>query len=166
MDYKGVIIEKSLISFLTLAKKQTYANTSAEKITPSREGSKDYHYESIVEGELMKYHDTYFGGTKFIGEEVVYRGSNVPKWAMNYYGVTLDESLSESVMDNALRPALMKVGEDETVLPLRDPSRFENNGYLYTFKSTGTMEDFEGIEEIHKDDKLIYKLHCHGGIIE
>ena len=30
----------------------------------------------------------------------------------------------------------------------------------------GTIENFIGIEEIHKDGKLIYQLKCHGGVIE
>lgn len=29
-----------------------------------------------------------------------------------------------------------------------------------------TIENFVGIEEIYKDEKLIYRLNCHGGIIE
>lgn len=84
---------------------------------------------------------------------------------MNYYGVTLDESLSEETMDKALRPALMKVGEDESVLPVRGPSKFENDGYIYTFEVTGTLDCFEGSEKIYKEDKLIYQLTCHGGLI-
>ena len=155
-----------LIGFLLDAKKETYANSNAQKQESSRLGSNDYHYEDEIEGEMMMYHDTYFGGTRFIGEEVVYRGTTSPKWAMNYYGVTLDEDLSEEAMDKALRPALMKVGEDDTVLPLRGPSKFENEGYTYTFKSEGQMDNFTGIEEITKDGKLVYQLHCHGGIIE
>lgn len=100
MDYRG---------FLIRAKKQTYANSNIEKIKSSRLGSNDYEYEEEVEGQIIKYHDTYFGGTKFMGEEVVYCGEKVPKWGMNYYGITLDENLSEEAMDRVLRPALMKV---------------------------------------------------------
>ena len=152
--------------FLVKAKKQTYANSNADKIISSRVGSNDYHYEEEVNGEKMIYHDTYFGGTKFIGEEVIYCESNIPVWGMNYYGVTIDETLSEEAMDSALRPALMQVGEDNSILPVRGPSKFENAGYIYTFKVTGTIENFEGIEEIYKGDKLIYKLRCHGGVIK
>ncbi|MBO5095429.1 MAG: hypothetical protein J6B98_00940 [Bacilli bacterium] len=155
-----------LTGFLVYAKQNTYANSNAKKIESSRKGSNDYHFEEIIEGEKMTYHDTYFGGTRFMGEEVVYRSTNSPKWGMNYYGITLDESLSEEAMDKALRPALMKVGEDNSVLPLRGPKYFENEGYIYTFKSEGTIENFIGIEEIHKDGKLIYQLKCHGGVIE
>ncbi len=158
--------EGLLNRFLIEAKKSTYANANIEKETASRLGSNDYHYEVELEGEMMKYHDTYFGRVKFIGEEVVYRGSDVPKWGMNYYGNTLDEEATEELMDSILRKALMKVGEDSSVLPLRGPSYFENNGYVYTFKSEGTMDNFHGIEEVHKNGKLVFELHCHGGIIE
>ena len=66
----------------------------------------------------MVYHDTYFGNTKFIGEEVVYIENNIVKWGMNYYGVTFDEHLSEEIFNNVLRPALMKVGEDKNIIPV------------------------------------------------
>lgn len=161
MDYKGVITK-----FLIEAKKQTYANSNADKIGSSRLGSNDYEYTEEIEGEKMTYHDTYFGGVKFIGEEVVYRGTNFPKWGMNYYGVTIDDTLSEEAMDKALRPALMKVGEDKTVIPVRGPSIFENEDFVYTFKTDGKIENFTGVEEIYKGNKLVYRLHCHGGIIE
>lgn len=155
-----------LTNFLIKAKKQTYANSNAKKMDPSRFGSSDYQYEEEIEGKTMKYHDTYFGGTKFIGEEVVYCEENTPKWGMNYYGVTLDENLSEETMDKALRPALMKVGEDSSVIPARGPSKFQNGEYTYTFKYEGNIENFVGTEAIYKNEELIYQLHCHGGIIK
>lgn len=102
-------MNQELIKFLIEAKKQTYANENIEKINPTRKGSHDYEYSS----KNMTYHDTFFGGTKFMGEEVVYSKETIPVWGMNYYGITLDESLSEEAMDKVLRPALMKVGEDD-----------------------------------------------------
>lgn len=155
-----------LLQFLICAKKQTYANSNAEKQVASRLGSNDYQYTEIIDGKKMIYHDTYFGATKFIGEEVVYQDGDVPKWGMNYYGITLDDSLSEEAMDKALRPALMQVGNDTSVLPVRGPSQFENEGYVYTFRTEGTIENFTGIEEIYLGDKRIFCLHCHGGIIQ
>lgn len=159
-------IENTFINFLINAKKETYANSTVEKVKSSRLGSKDYHYERNIEGNQYIYHDTYFGETRFIGEEVVYCNSNKPIWGMNYYGVTLDKSIGEEAMDNVLRPALIKVGEDKNVIPVRGPENYENNGYTYIFKAKGTMENFDGIEQIYKDDILIYELHCSGGIIE
>lgn len=155
-----------LIGFLVEAKKQTYANGNVNKKISSRLGSNDYHYEEEVEGEIMMYHDTYFGGLKFIGEEVVYRGNDKPKWGMNYYGITINENLSEEAMDKVLRPALMKVGEDDKVVPVRGPSEYKNGEYIYTFTSKGSIESFNGVERIYKNDELLYELNCNGGLIE
>lgn len=159
-------IDNTFIDFLIKAKKSTYANSTIEKVASSRTGSSDYNYEEIIDNKKYIYHDTYFGGTRFMGEEVVYCDSDKPIWGMNYYGVTFDDTLGEEAMDKALRPALIKVGEDRNVIPARGPIKFENNGYVYTFKTTGTIENFDGVEQIYKDNNLIYELHCSGGIIK
>lgn len=153
-------MNKELYNFLIEAKKQTYANGNVEKLSSSRDKSSDYEYSK----GNMKYHDTYFGGIKFMGEEVVY-SSDEPIWGMNYYGVTLDERLSEDAMDNALRPALMQVGSDENI-PVRGPREYVNNGYKYTFEVIGDLDNFDGVEAISKDGDIIYTLKCHGGVIK
>lgn len=147
--------------FLIEAKKQTYANANVEKVSSSRYESKDYEYKK----ENMIYHDTYFGGTNFIGEEVIYLDNKI-YWAMNYYGVTLDETLEEEAMDSALRPALMLVGEDKSVIPVRGPKEFINGEYKYNFEVEGNLDYFSGIEIIYKNDKKIYELRCNGGLIK
>ena len=147
--------------FLIEAKKQTYANENAPRINSSRLNSKDYEYKK----NNMIYHDTYFGGTNFIGEEVIYI-DNQTYWAMNYYGVTLDETLGEEAMDNALRPALMKVGEDNKIIPVRGPKEFINGEYKYTFEVQGDINYFNGIEIIYKNGIKIYELRCSGGLIK
>lgn len=152
---------KEFIDFLVKAKKGTYANGDAPKVLPSRLKSKDYEF---TYGNFT-YHDTYFGGVKFMGEEVVYYNDNI-LWGMNYYGVTIDDSLTEEVMDKVLRVALMKVGEDKDIIPIRGPKEFINEDYLYTFNVDGDMENFIGTEQIYKDKKLIYELKCHGGILK
>ena len=155
-------MNKELYDFLIEAKKQTYANENVEKVNSSRKGSHDYHYQN----ERMIYHDTYFGGTKFMGEEVVYFNEETPIWGMNYYGITLSESLSEEAMDKALRPALMMVGEDNDVIPVRGPRKFKNGEYEYKFSTNGNLDCFEGVETIHKDKEKVYELKCYGGIIK
>ena len=152
---------KEFLEFLVKAKKSTYANSDAPKVLPSRLKSKDYEF---TDGNFT-YHDTYFGGVKFMGEEVVYYNNDI-LWGMNYYGVTIDDSLTEEVMDKVLRVALMKVGEDKKVIPVRGPKEFINEDYLYIFNVDGDMENFVGTEKIYKDKKLIYELKCHGGIIK
>lgn len=162
-DLDRLLKEQELIdlqNFLIEAKKETYANGTVEKVNPTRRGSSDYEYKN----DKYSYHDTYFGGTDFQGQEVVYQQEDTPIWGMIYYGRTLDESLSEEAMDNALRPALMQVGEDDTI-PVRGPKEFENQGYKYTFEVTGDLTNFEGEETIEKEGKKIYTLKCHGGMI-
>lgn len=162
-DLDRLLKEQELIdlqNFLIEAKKETYANGTVEKAKSTRRGSSDYEYKN----DKYSYHDTYFGGTDFQGQEVVYQQDDTPIWGMIYYGRTLDESLSEEAMDNALRPALMRVGEDDTI-PVRGPKEFENQGYKYTFKVTGDLTNFEGEETIKKEGKEIYTLKCHGGMI-
>ena len=147
--------------FLIEAKKQTYANENAPKIASSRLNSNDYEYRK----DNMIYHDTFFGGTNFIGEEVVYI-DNKTYWAMNYYGITLDESFGEEALDKALRPALMKVGEDKTIIPVRGPKEFINGEYKYVFEVNGDINCFNGIETIYKNNVKIYELKCTGGLIK
>lgn len=151
---------KEIEQFLIEAKGQTYANETVEKVASSRLNSKDYEFKK---GNMV-YHDTYFGGTNFIGEEVVYVDSEI-YWAMNYYGVTLDETLGEEAMDKALRPALMMVGKDD-IIPVRGPRKFQNGEYKYTFEVEGDLKSFHGVETIYKKDEKIYELKCHGGLIK
>ena len=152
---------EDLCTFLIEAKKQTYANEKVKKILSTRRGSYDYEYSNGI----MTYHDTYFGGTNFMGEEVVYLSNETPIWGMNYYGTTLDESLSEETIDKALRPALMKVGEDG-IIPVRGPKEFVNSEYKYTFEVSGTIDYFDGVESIYKNNQKVYVLKCHGGAIK
>ena len=149
-----------LEKFLIKAKKETYANENVEKVKSSRLDSKDYEYKN---GNKI-YHDTYFGGTNFIGEEVVYMDNKI-YWGMNYYGVTLDDTLSEEVMDKALRPALMKV-ESDNIIPVRGPKEFINGEYKYVFDVLGDITYFNGTETIYKKDVKIYELKCSGGLIK
>lgn len=162
-DLDRLLKEQELIDlhkFLIEAKKETYANETAPIVTSTRRGSRDYEYIK----DNWTYHDTYFGGIDFQGQEVVYHRGDTPTWGMVYYGRTLDESLSEEAMDKALRPALMQVGKDDTI-PVRGPKEFENQGYKYTFKVTGDLTNFEGEETIEKEGAKIYTLKCHGGRI-
>lgn len=148
-----------LDGFLREAKANTYANANVKKATPLRPGSNDYHFEK---GDLA-YHDTYFGATKFIGEEIVYKNGK-PAWGMNYYGFTLSNEISESLFDAILRPALMSGSGDN--IPVRGPKEFINGEWKYIFNAEGDLANFTGLEEISKDGKVVCRLHCHGGFIE
>ncbi len=164
-NYEGFDLQL-LGEFLVEAKKQTYASGDDAKVQSSREGSNDYHFATEMRGEKLAYHDTYFGGVRFMGEEVVYCGDGAPKWGMNYRGETLRPDMSEAAMDAVLRPALSMVGEDKDVLPVRGPRHFERGGYVYEFAAEGDLASFRGEEKVTKDGELIYRLICNGGIIE
>lgn len=146
-------------AFLREANLNTYANESVKKAASLRPDSSDYHFEK---GDLT-YHDTYFGATKFIGEEIVYKNGK-PAWGMNYYGFTLDGEISEGLFDTILRPALMSGSGDN--IPVRGPKEFVSGEWKYTFNAEGSLANFTGLEEITKSGKIVCRLHCHGGFVQ
>ena len=78
---------KDLNAFIVKAKAATYVG-DGEKAESCRPGSHDL----IFEKAPFFYLDSYFGGSDFIGQEVVYyKGKSV--WAMNYYGHILAPDL-------------------------------------------------------------------------
>jgi len=147
-----------LDGFLREANLHTYADASAERVASLRPSSKDYHFEK----SNLVFHDTYFGGAKFIGEEVVYKDGK-PVWGMNYFGFTVDDSISEDLFDSILRPALMSGSGDN--IPVRGPKEFANGEWRYVFNADGDLSNFSGLEEIFKKGQVVCRLHCHGGFI-
>ena len=150
---------EELATFLKEANLHTYANEKAEKVTSLRPGSHDYHFEK----DNLIYHDTYFGGRKFIGEEIIYKDGQ-PVWGMNYRGLTLSETMSEGLFDAILRPALMAGSGDN--IPVRGPKEFTSGDWKYTFKVEGDLSNFTGVEEISKKGEIVCRLLCHGGWVE
>jgi hypothetical protein len=151
---------KDLKEFLVRAHHSTYANIHAPKALPLRPDSKDYHFE---EGDFC-YHDTFFGGKQFLGEEVVY-WKGKPFWGMNYYGRGLPVDLPESYFDEILRPALME--EPSARLPVRGPEYFVRVPYEYSFTLIeGDIRSFVAEEKIALNGEIIFITFLHGGIIE
>ena len=146
----------NIIEFLIKAKISTYADGIKYKVTPTRPNSIDYHYEE----DSFSYHDTYFGSKEFYGEEIVHF-DNLPIWHMGYKGGVLNDETTE-IYAKVLKPALKNI---DNKFPLRGPKEFIVGDYKYTFKTIGTLDQFEGIERIYKKDKLVYELICHGGKI-
>ena len=48
----------------------------------------------------------------------------------------------------------------------RGLKEYVNGEYKYSFKVEGDLEYFDGEECIFKDEKKIYELKCHGGMIK
>ena len=150
---------KELTVFLGEANKSTYANKDAPKAVSTRLKSEDYHFEK---GGLI-YHDTYFGGRDFIGEEIVYK-SKKPVWGANYFGFIFDENVGEKDVYNFLRQALMQEYDDE--IPIRGPVKFSDGEWGYTFSVKGALGNFAGKEEISLNGRIVYRCFVHGGFIK
>ncbi len=142
-----------MVAFLCKAKKECYAG-EGNKTDSSRPESMDYRYR---EGEYT-YLDSYFGGEKFIGEEVLYVKDS-PIWSMNYSGRNLGEDFS----GNFLKEALLHVSEE---YPFRGPLVYKSGDYSYHCKIDGDVEWFQGYEEMFLLERRVYECYFHGGMIK
>jgi hypothetical protein len=86
---------QELEGFVVRAKRVTYVG-GGEGIEASRPGAHDLAYEE----DGWKYRDSYFGGTDFVGQEVVWNQGE-PVWAMNYYGWIDEPSLIDAARAGA-----------------------------------------------------------------
>ena len=144
-------------AFIVAAKRQTYVGDGA-KLLSYRQGSHDLQY---AEGDFT-YHDCYFGGTDFAGEEVVYwRGR--PVWAENYFGHIVDESLiSAERVGGVIKSSLTKMYAEGRFL-----GGFEatDGDCTYHDTSAGDATWFQGREWIERVGRTAYELYYHGGLI-
>lgn len=146
--------------FLVAAKRATYAGQGgAATASPLLQDSKQLEYR---DAEFL-YRDIYFGLVHFVGQEVVYFASRAV-WSMSYAGglVAGIEKSSVKPVYSFLRQALMAVPAH---LPLRGPMLFEQEAMRYTFQCSGTLEQFTGVEEIHRHAECLYRLHVTGGCL-
>jgi len=147
-----------LTAFIVRAKSKTYVG-SASKLLSYRPGSKDLQY---AEGDFA-YHDSYFGSTDFIGQEVVYFRGNVV-WVMNYYGYILEpEQITAPETIRMIRASLSKMYEEGRFL-----GGFEHmEGDLrYVDRNDGDVARLHGKEQIERDGQLVYELVYHGGMLK
>jgi hypothetical protein len=148
---------KELNSFIVRAKAATYVG-DGEKVAPCRIGSHDLRF---TDGEWA-YHDSYFGGTDFIGEEVVYFAGK-PVWAMNYYGRILrDDLLSGAQAGQMIKASLSRMYQEGRFL-----GGFEHteSDLTYIDTSEGNADSFRGREIIRREQEVAYELVYHGGLI-
>jgi hypothetical protein len=146
-----------LEAFIVEAKRRTYVGDGAPA-APLRHGSHDLEHST---GDFT-YHDCYFGGTDFVGEEVVYwRGR--PVWAENYFGHILEpDSITAERAGRVIKSSLTKMYAEGRFL-----GGFEATdgdcGYHDT--SSGDVGWFQGREWIDRAGKTVYELFYHGGLI-
>jgi hypothetical protein len=146
-----------LEAFIIDAKRRTYVGDGATLLS-YRQGSHDLQHAA---GDFV-YHDSYFGGTDFAGEEVVYwRGQ--PAWAENYFGHILEPSLiAAERTGQVIKSSLTKLYAEGRFL-----GGFEaaDGDCAYHDTSTGDFTWFQGHEWIDRAGHTVYQLFYHGGLI-
>ena len=147
-----------LESFILDAKSATYVG-GGKPSAACRTGSHDIGYQR----GSWRYLDSYFGGTDFLGQEVVWN-DGVPVWAMNYYGRILEPEM----IDGAIAGAVIKESLSALYRLGRFLGEFEYDvrQYRYADASKGGVEGFLGIERIYVKDKEVYRLDYHGGLVK
>lgn len=148
----------ALSNFIVRAKRTTYVGGGA-KLLPYRLGSRDLQYR---EGDWA-YHDSYFGESDFLGQEIVYYQTKAI-WGMNYYGCLLrpDRATAEQ-MGRMIMISLSKMYEENRFL-----GGFEHveGEFKYVDSSDGNVAAFQGTEFIYLNNELVYRLVYHGGLIQ
>lgn len=148
---------QELNAFIVRAKAATYVG-DGQHADPCRLGSHDLRF---VDRE-WSYHDSYFGGRDFIGEEVVYHG-DTPVWAMNYYGrIVRDDLLSGAEAGQMIKASLSHMYAEGRFL---GSFEYSENDLTYTDSNDGDIVFFRGHESIRRGPELAYELDYHGGLI-
>ncbi len=148
--------DSQLAEFLVQAKRATYASQGDDaSVTPLLPGSRQLEYQL---GDVL-YRDIYFGMAYFVGQETVYENGQ-PIWSMSYAGGVTVEGPGMSETYQFLQYALRHV---EVASPFRGPGLIRQDLFQYTSQTTGTLENFWGIERIARNRAIIYELRYHGG---
>lgn len=143
--------------FVVRAKAAAYVG-GGQNAAPSRTGSHDLCFDD----DPWNYRDSYFGGTDFIGQEVVWH-SDQPIWAMNYFG----RILSNDLIDGAHAAEVIRAALSALCAEGRFLGGFEtwHGDFHYADETMGTVNAFSGIERIITQGILVYWLDYHGGLI-
>lgn len=146
-----------LADFIVRAKASTYVGNGRFR-PPCRPDAKDVGFD---EGD-WSYLDSYFGGTDFLGQEVVWK-AGVAVWAMNYHGRILRPALIDAAgAGRTIKAALSALYREGRFLGGFD---FETPEGRYVDRTEGDFEGFTGTERILVGDEEAYRLVYHGGRI-
>ncbi len=147
----------ALRAFAIAAKKATYVGSGSATVS-SRASSHDLTFVQLP----WSYRDSYFGGTDFLGQEVIWHDGE-PVWAMNYHGYIIRADLiTPTQAGNTLKAAPSLPQSQGRLL---DNLEFTGSHGIYRITSTGTIQLFSGRETIHVNNELAYALDYHGGLI-
>ncbi|WP_196257751.1 DUF5680 domain-containing protein [Pelagibacterium limicola] len=147
-----------LEDFIVAAKAASYIG-GGQPAEPSRPGAHDLTYALGA----WRYRDSYFGGTDFPGQEVVWLAEE-PVWAMNYFGYILRPDL----FDGARAGETVKAALAAMYAEGRFLGGFSWQGPhgLYRDESSGDVTRFHGREVIIAGGVDVYALDYCGGLIK
>ncbi len=149
---------EQLNRFIVRAKAATYVGKGPRSLS-DRPGSHDIQFH---EGAFA-YLDSYYGGTDFIGQEVVYHEGRAV-WAMNYYGRILEPSrITAAEAGQVIQESLSEMYKEGRFL-----GGYQHVTALGTYVDTseGGVDSFIGKEWVTRDGIKVYELVYHGGLIK
>ncbi|AYG65854.1 MULTISPECIES: DUF5680 domain-containing protein [unclassified Rhizobium] len=147
-----------LNGFIVIAKAETYVG-DGERLPSCRSGSHDIGYAN----GRWRYLDSYFGGTDFAGQELVWHDDE-PVWAMNYFGHIIEPDLIDGTRAGmVIKSALLRLYLDEK--RFLGGFEFEHAYGRYIDRSTGDCHHFIGHEAIMVGERKAYELDYRGGLI-
>lgn len=147
----------ALNDIIVRAKAATYVGGGI-KAQSSRPGSHDLAWS---DGD-WRYLDSYFGGSDFLGQETLWRGSE-PVWAMNYYGyISRPDLIDGQRAGETIKAALSAMYREGRFL-----GGFEWIGEFgrYVDASRGDAGHFHGREVILVGGEEAYALDYFGGVV-
>jgi hypothetical protein len=143
--------------FIVRAKAATYVGNGTG-LLPYRLDSHDLQFADGA----WTYHDSYFGGTDFAGQETVYV-ERTAVWVMNYFGRILEPGLIDGeTAGQVIKESLTAMYREGRFL---GGYRHETGAYTYHDSSTGSVAWFAGREWIERDGVMVYELVYHGGLV-
>ncbi|MGV1757956.1 DUF5680 domain-containing protein [Rhizobium sp. A22-96] len=147
-----------LNDFIVTAKSETYVG-DGERLPSCRSGSHDIGYAS----GRWRYLDSYFGGTDFAGQELVWHDGE-PVWAMNYFGhIVAPDLIDGHRAGMVIKSALLRLYLDEK--RFLGGYEFEHAFGRYVDQSSGDCAHFSGQEVIMVADRKAYELDYRGGLV-
>ena len=149
---------QEMLNFILLAKQASYVG-GGRKLLPYRLGSHDLQFIK----DNWAYHDSYFGESDFMGEEIVYHHGKVA-WGMNYFGRILSlEKITPAQAGSVIQQSLSKMYQSGRFL-----GGFQHmvGEYIYTDTNDGDALYFTGKETISLIGEIVYQLVYHGGLIK
>lgn len=148
-----------LIKFIAKAKLSGYASAGEGQKIKFNDGSIGFQF--ISEG--YRYLDRYNGFNPFAGFEQIYNSNNKLLWVMNYYGEILPKCTEAKKIYSFLKKAMLLISPE---YPFRGPPKLESQNLKYENMQKGSIERFNGVENIYENDEKVYVLQYHSGKIK